>query len=192
MVDLDELQRLLDAIPAPFEPLDASALDGFLCGVIVQPQPVPEKAWWPHVLDVDARPLPAGLATTTTTRLRALVRQRHTELAAAIGHRRWFDPWVFDAEESADPADAVAPWATGFAIALEAFPRLLARSEPEVSEPLALIYRHLDTADLEDADELLAFIDELEPPSDLGVAVEELVRATLLLADASGVPRLRS
>jgi len=45
------------------------------------------------------------------------------------------------------------------------------------------VYRHLAPDDLEDADELLAEIESLEPPADLSAAVEELVRATLLLAD---------
>ena len=39
--DLDALQALLDSVPAPLEPLDVSMLDGYLCGVLVQPQPVP-------------------------------------------------------------------------------------------------------------------------------------------------------
>ena len=36
--DLDTLQDLLAAVPAPLEPLDVMALDGFLCGVILQPR----------------------------------------------------------------------------------------------------------------------------------------------------------
>ena len=36
--EIEELQALLDSVPAPFEPLDVSSLDGFLCGVIVQPR----------------------------------------------------------------------------------------------------------------------------------------------------------
>ena len=54
-----------------------------------------------------------------------------------------------------------------------------------MTEPLALLYRHLAPDDLEDADELLAEIDSLEPPADLSEAVEGLVQATLLLADIS-------
>ncbi len=34
---------------------------------------------------------------------------------------------------------------------------------------------------------LLAEIEALEPPADLAAAVEELVRATLLLADVAGI-----
>jgi uncharacterized protein len=50
---------------------------------------------------------------------------------------------------------------------------------------LALIYVHFDPVDLEDADDVLAAIDELEPASDLAEAVEDLVTATLRLADIS-------
>ena len=42
-------------MPAPLEPLDVSMLDGFLCGVLVQPQRVPDARWLPHVTDVDGR-----------------------------------------------------------------------------------------------------------------------------------------
>ena len=41
--DITRLQTLLDGVPAPLEPLDASMLDGFLCGVLLQPQPVPAE-----------------------------------------------------------------------------------------------------------------------------------------------------
>ena len=61
----------------------------------------------------------------------------------------------------------------------------MALDAPELLEPLALVYRHLDPDDLEDADDLLAEIESLEPPADLTAAVEELVRAMLLLADVS-------
>ena len=53
---------------------------------------------------------------------------------------------------------------------------------------LALLYRHLDPQDLEDADVLLEEIDSLEPPEDLSESVEGLVRATLLLADIGRPP----
>jgi uncharacterized protein len=68
---------------------------------------------------------------------------------------------------------------------MELFPSLTDLHAKALLEPLALLYRHLDRDDLEDADELLAVIDSLEPPADLTQAVEELVRATLLLADVS-------
>jgi len=79
--------------------------------------------------------------------------------------------------------DPAYPWVAGFAAALETFPGLLAADADVLTGPLALLYRHLDVDDLEDADALLAEIEMLEPPADLAEAVEELVRATLLLAD---------
>lgn len=189
--ELDELQGLLERVPAPLEPLDLSMLDGYLCGVLVQPVRVPLSRWWPHVIDAEARPVPAGV---DTSRLQALVQRRHAELDDAIARRQWFDPWVFelDGESDADgdgmdeaPASvhAVYPWVVGFATAMECFPDLMQREPQAITEPLALIFRHLDPDDLEDADELLAEIEMLEPPEDLSAAVEELVRATLLLAD---------
>ena len=183
--ELDELQALLDTVPAPLEPLDVGMLDGFLCGVLVQPQRVPESRWLPHITDADGRALPSRF---DATRLHALARRRHAELDQAIGRRQWFDPWVFelDVDDAQAPpaADAVYPWVAGFATAMELFPALMQLDAAALTEPLALLYRHLDPSDLEDADDLLEEIESLEPPADLAEAVEELVRATLLLADA--------
>ncbi|MFM7972781.1 MAG: hypothetical protein ACKPCJ_11015 [Betaproteobacteria bacterium] len=52
-------------------------------------------------------------------------------------------------------------------------------------EALAQLYQHLDPADLEDADALLAEIESLEPPASMEEAVESLVRGCLLMADLS-------
>ncbi len=176
-------------LPAPLEPLDAVMLDGYLCGVLLQPAPVAEADWLPPVLDSrdDEDDAPAAAAPSfDPAPLFALVRRRHAELAAAIARREWFDPWVFELD-AARPSEAVYPWVAGFALALTRFPRLLSQSGDAASliEPLALVYRHLEPDDLEDADELLAEIETLEPPADLTEAVEDLVRATLLLADVS-------
>jgi uncharacterized protein len=185
--EIDELQALLDAVPGPLEPLDVSSLDGFLCGVIVQPTAIAPARWLRFVTDADGRALPPGF---DARRLHALVVRREVELRRAITRREWFDPWVFELdddgagdEDGAADSDPAYPWVAGFAAALETFPGLLAADEEALTGPLALLYRHLDADDLEDADALLAEIDTLEPPADLAAAVEELVRATLLLAD---------
>ena len=183
--EIDELQALLDAVPPPLDPLDVSSLDGFLCGVIVQPRRVGRERWLPLVTDVDGRALPAGF---DAGRLHALVGRREAELRRAIERREWFDPRVFElgwrADEGDRRASTVYPWVAGFAAAMESFPGAdRRRRRPRVVEPLALIYRHLDADDLEDADALLAEIESLEPPADLAESVEGLVRATLLLAD---------
>jgi uncharacterized protein len=195
--DIDTLQALLDQVPAPLEPLDVSMLDGFLCGVLLQPDEIPVSHWFPHVCDADGRALPPRF---NATRLHALVMRRHGELREAIRRREWFDPWVFElSDEVGNPSDdadeaedgfnpdqgAVYPWVAGFAAAMECFPALMQADASALTEPLALLYRHLDPDDLEDADELLEEIDSLEPPADLTESVEGLVRATLLLADIS-------
>ena len=180
--DLAALERWLDRIPAPAEPLDVMMLDGFLCGVLLQPKPVPEAQWWRHVVDVDGRSIPLGFDDEP---LRALVRRRNAELDAAIRERQWFDPWVFELDDEDDPLQAVMPWVAGFATAMEFFPALMRSDSPEVAEPLAVLYRSFDPGDLEDADELLALIEELEPPTDMAEAVEALVNSVLLLADVT-------
>ena len=192
--ELDELQALLDGVPAPLEPLDVSMLDGFLCGVLVQPLRVPATRWLAHITDADGRALPPRF---DAARLHVLAQRRHAELDDAIQRRHWFDPWVFELtgneaddhaqDDDIEPAavDAVYPWVAGFATALELFPQLMGLDAKALTEPLALIYRHLAADDLEDADDLLAEIESLEPPADLSEAVEGLVRATLLLADVA-------
>jgi uncharacterized protein len=180
------LDALLAAVPTPLEPLDVAMLDGFLCGVLVQPRVIAEARWLPHVTDARGRPLPRGF---DAARLHALVRRRHAELDAAIAQRQWFDPWVFDTGAG---VAAVEPWVAGFASAMEWFPALLEGDSPALTTPLALLFRHLDPDELEDADALLEEIESLEPPADLPAAIEEIVRATLLLADIGRPRRARS
>ena len=196
--DLARLQILLDAVPAPLQPLDVSALDGFLCGVLLQPRPVVAARWLPYVSDLDGRDAPPGPARDE---LQALVLRRHAELNTAIEGRQWFDPWIYQLDESdgdetgsrneaasddgATPAECVLPWTAGFAAAMELFPELMALDNPDLVEPLALLFMHFDPQDLEDADALIAVIETLEPPSDLAEAVQDVVRALMLVADVS-------
>ncbi len=180
--DIARIEALLDALPPPLEPLDVSALDGFLCGVLLQPKAVPTATWMQRVTDADARPVPPSPGLDE---LRALVLRRHAELDRAIGRRDWFDPWVYQLDDEAGPSDSVLPWAAGFAAAMDSFGALMAMDEPALVEPLALIYLHFDPQDLEDADALQAVIETLEPPADLAEAVQDLVRAVMLLADVT-------
>lgn len=180
--EIVRLQALLDdlAASAPeLAPLDVSALDGYLCAVLLQPQPVPEERWWPFVVDADGHPAPPDAAAQSAlAALIPLVRQRHVWLGAAIAGRRWFDPWIFemdgagdagaddgqgggaaeaeeaDENEAAtdDPSplrDSVLPWVAGFALAAEKFPALMRHDAQALAEPLALLYQHLDAGDLE-------------------------------------------
>lgn len=180
--DLARLQDLLDQVPEPLEPLDTMALDGYLCGVLLQPQPVPAERWLKYVGDIEGRALPGKFPLAE---LQALVQRRHAELGSALADRQWFDPWIYQLEDDASPSDTVLPWVAGFAAAMDLFPAVMAIDDPELVEPLALLYRHFDADDLEDADALLAVIETLEPAKDLSEAVEDLVRSLMLIADVT-------
>ena len=181
--EIARLERGLEAASAGLEPLDISALDGYLCGVLLQPAAVPAPQWLRWVADVDGRPWPDGAAWAAVA---ALVQRRHAELGRAIEARQWFDPWVFEVDDpSVGPIELVQPWAAGLSLALERFPGLTALDAPAAVEPMAVLFSVFDPEDLEDADELRAVIETLEPPADLTEAVEDLVRSVLLLADVS-------
>jgi len=180
--DIARLQELLDEIPAPLEPLDTMALDGFLCGVVLQPQSVPAERWLTFVSDIEGRALPPAYPAKE---LLSLVRRRHAELSTAIAGREWFDPWIYPLEDETSPAETVLPWVAGFAAAMDLFPALMGTDDPALIEPLAILYAHFDPDDLEDADALLAVIETLEPPADLSEAVQDLVRSLMLIADVT-------
>ena len=180
--DLERLQTLLESVAPPLEPLDISALDGYLCGVLLQPKVVATALWLRYVTDVDGRPAPPGPALDE---LQALVHRRHAEIEQAIARRDWFDPWIYPLDDETAVADSVLPWVAGFAAAMDAFPGLMAMDAPDLVEPLALLYLHFDPADLEDADALAAVIETLEPPADLAEAVQDIVRALMLMADVT-------
>jgi len=180
--ELVELERLLTSLPEAVEPMDTVSLDGYLCGVLLQSAPVPAEQWLRFVFDIEGRDVPAGV---DTARIAALAQRRHAELRQAIAQRQWFDPWVYELDDAATPSEAVLPWVAGFAGAMEHFPALMARDDPALLEPLAVLFSAFDPEDLEDADELLAVIETLEPPADMAQAVEDLVRSVLLIADVT-------
>ena len=180
--DLQHLQVLLDEVPEPLLPLDVSAVDGFLCGLLLQPDSIDEALWLPCITDLEARALPTNFDANA---LQALVLRRRAQLQRAIASREWFDPWIFELEAGAAPSDCVLPWVAGFAAAMDRFPGLMQRGDAQLLEPLALIYMHFDAQDLDDADALQQVIDTLEPPQDLSEAVQDLVRSVMLLADVT-------
>ncbi|MBL8289703.1 MAG: UPF0149 family protein [Rubrivivax sp.] len=109
--ELARLQALLDELAAAaprHSPLDVSALDGFLCAVLLQPRPLPKARWWPFVADAEGRTLPATAAAAAPAlrqalaAVEALVDRRHAVLAAALTARRWFDPWIFELDADED------------------------------------------------------------------------------------------
>lgn len=158
-------------------------VDGFLCAVLLRERPLPAERWLPLVFDLDGRAI--GTSAARSAAERALL-QRRDELERAIDRRDWFDPWIFELAGAATPAEAVLPWAAGFALAAEHFELAPAcRRDATGREALALIYQFVDAADWPAASALADAIAELEPPATLADAVEDLVRGVLLLADVA-------
>lgn len=190
-VDPESLQALLDALPEPLDPPDVVMLDGLLCGVILRRAPLALDKWLPFALGVDGHALPRLPAIANAQR--AMLR-RLDALHRAIEKRQWFDPWIYELDADAPPGEVVLPWVAGFALAAERWPLPLDRQNPAAREALALLYQYLEPADWHEAAELAAEIEAMEPATALGEAVEDLVRATLLLADhvAQGRPARRA
>jgi uncharacterized protein len=76
-----ELDALLAAIPEPLEPLDAVMLDGFLCGVIVQPVLPEVEDWLPYVFDAGGHRWGEAEPSEGQRRARAVLRRTRRSIA---------------------------------------------------------------------------------------------------------------
>ena len=194
-----ELDELLARTPEPLEPLDAVMLDGFLCGVIVQPVALQPDTWLPHVFDIEATPLPDDVDRGWLERTTALVRRRHAALTRAIAEDGWFDPLVLEFDEEhprapvpegePDPLEglsevsqALMPWVAGFQHATIAFPDLAELPDDAVMAALARLYRHLP-AETDEEREVIETLDREHPLATLDDGVEEVVLAIADLED---------
>ena len=104
-----ELDELLAAIPEPLEPLDVVMLDGFLCGVIVQPTLLDADGWLPYVFDAGGHRWGEAAPSAEQQRARALILRRHAALNRSIAEYGSFDPFILEAsDETAEDADETA------------------------------------------------------------------------------------
>lgn len=113
--EFDELDELLAATPEPLNPLDASMLDGYLCGVLVQPRLIPIEEWLPPIFDYEGQPLPADIDPAWLAKVRSLAERRFASLNQSMLEQGWFYPLVLDLEaedteepDGTDGADAEA------------------------------------------------------------------------------------
>jgi len=200
--ELDELDQLLAAAPEPLEPLDVAMLDGYLCGVIVQPQALAAEQWMPFVLDHAGRPVPEGADAKWLSRVQALALRRHEALARSLEDEGSFVPVLpgdaADAEDAAlrdalrelpEVSRPLLPWALGFQTACSRFPALLALSEPAVDAALARVFRHLPVADPQ-AREVFAELERAMPLATEDDAVDDLVMAVAELWELTNERRL--
>ncbi|OWQ46400.1 hypothetical protein CDL60_13020 [Roseateles noduli] len=125
--EFDELDELLAITPEPLEPLDASMLDGYLAGVLVQPRLIPIEEWLPPIFDYEGRPLPDDVDPAWLARIRALVERRLASLNHSMLEQGWFYPVVLDLEADEADADGTAEDA-----AEGAAPEAAAQADPKV------------------------------------------------------------
>jgi uncharacterized protein len=179
-----ELDELLERTPEPLEPLDAVMLDGYLCGVLVQPVLLEPAAWLPHVFDFESTPLPDAVDTAWQLRTTALILRRYRALNHALAEDGWFDPLVFELDPEGEAAPAAAPsdpisqslmpWVAGFQHAVLCFPDLMELPDDAVMNALTRLWRHLP-AETPEEREVLATLEREHPLATLDEAVEDLV-----------------
>jgi uncharacterized protein len=194
-----ELDDLLAATPEPLEPCDAVMLDGYLCGVLVQPVLLEPDTWLPHIFDFEGRPLPDELDPAWLERTRALILRRHAALNRAMVEDGWFDPLILEFDEEHPPAatvdgapvamadmnpisQALMPWVAGFQHATICFPDLAEMPDDAVMGALARLYRHLPAETAEEK-EIVATLDREQPLTTLEDAIEDMVVAVADLSD---------
>jgi len=174
-------------------------LDGYLCGVIVQPVLLEPATWLAHVYDYEGRPVPDDVDAAWQQRTTALISRRHAALNRALAEDGWFDPLVLEADDDAAPVEssapeddataalppasrALMPWVAGFQHAAACFPDLEEMEDEAVMAALARIYRHLP-AETEEERELVALLEQEQPLSDLDDALEDLIGTVADLYD---------
>ncbi|WP_372526162.1 UPF0149 family protein [Piscinibacter sp.] len=197
-----ELDDLLAATPEPLEPCDAVMLDGFLCGVLVQPVLLDAATWLPHVFDFEGQPLPDDVDAAWLAHTQSLILRRHAALNRAMVEDGWFNPLIleFDDEHPLQPpadggpdpmaglspvSQALMPWVAGFQHATLCFPDLAELPDDAVMSALARLYRHLP-AETDEEREVVATLDREHPLATLDDAIEELV---VTVADLSDLTR---
>jgi len=198
--EISELDRILGAIPDERDPLDVDMVDGFLVGILLQPDPVSPSAWMPLIFDADGHDAALSGDADAAREQRAveLITRRYQELAACIAAREPFDPIVFELEdehgevvEGKDGIVALAPWAAGFTDALNVFPSLreAAENDEELAATMIGILRHLPIEPDAAAERREAFdreqedIDRDRPLADLDDALDELMSCVFDIAD---------
>ena len=184
-----ELDELLEQTPEPLTPCDAVMLDGYLCGVLVQPVLLTPEQWLPNVFDFEGQPLPDTVDAKWKERTTTLILRRHAALNHQMAEDGWFDPLVleFEDEDDAPPPDAdnplaslspisqsLMPWVAGFQHATSCFTALSEMDDDAVMTALARLFRHLP-AETDEEREVIATLDREHPLADLEEGIQDLV-----------------
>jgi uncharacterized protein len=196
--DIQELDELLALVPAPYETLDAVLLDGYLCGVLVQPVMLTPEAWLPPIFgSQDALEPGDTWPADKHQRLLALIQRRFDELLRGMLEDGWFDPLIPLPEDddgqplTGDAAfEGLGYWVAGFEWALANFTQLEEASLSGVPDLLDSIWRHLP--DQDEAQQLMTTaLNEEHPLKTLDSAIEALVFDVVDLAEIGTAERIK-
>lgn len=201
--ELDELDQLLADTPEPLDPLDLVMVDGYLCGVLVQPRLLMLEEWLPPVFDLEGASLPEDVDAAWLARCTQLLERRHASLNRSLAEDGWFDPILHELPELAtDSASAdmlrelpeasrpLFGWVAGFQYATTVFPDLITLADEPVVEALDRVFRHLPP-DTDEDRAVLRALDEAHPFKSVDAAVEDLVLAVGELWELTREARFR-
>lgn len=202
--EIAELDELLSRTPEPLVPLDVSMLDGYLCGVLVQPVLLNPEQWLPAIFDAGGGALSEAVDAAWLARVRELAIRHHAALNRSLVDLGGFEPLIFeyDAPPSGDEeavaafaaasavSRAITPWAFGFELALTKFPALDELDDPDVGDAIDAILRHLPAEDGEERRRQIR-LDAVRPLATLDAAIEDLVDNVAWLFDRTEGERYR-
>ncbi|TBO31231.1 YecA family protein [Aquabacterium lacunae] len=180
--EIHEIDELLALVPEPYETLDAVILDGYLCGVLVQPVQLPPEQWLPPIFGTEGIPeVGPKWSQKQHDRLVQLIQRRYDELLHGILEDGWFDPLVPLVEDEdgqvltgKDAFEGIGYWVAGFEWALANFPQLEEAALSGVPDLLDSLWRHLpDQDDTQKA--MTKALDEEHPLKNMDEAIEALV-----------------
>jgi uncharacterized protein len=183
-----ELDDLLAGVPEPLEPLDAVMLDGFLAGVIVQPELIATERWLPHVFDAGGHRWGEAEPTPEQARARVLIARRHAAMNRSLAEFGGFEPLILEPvgdDEGVPPEGpdapaldattrAILPWVAGFEFAASIFPAMYELDDDAVATTLTRLYRFLP-AEGDEEEATAALLAREHPIATLDAAIEEVV-----------------
>ena len=181
--EIHEIDKLLGEVPEPYETLDAVLLDGYLCGVLVQPVILPRDEWLAPIFGSEGVPTPdaPGWSPVKHNRLLTLIERRYNELLRDILEEGWFDPIVPALEDDdgkplkgKESMEGLGYWVAGLEWALANFPQLEEQGLAGVPDLLDSLWRHLPEQD-ETQQEMTKALDLEHPLRNLDEGIEALV-----------------
>ena len=97
-----ELDELLAGIPEPLEPLDAVMLDGFIAGVLVQPELIEMERWLPYVFDAGGHRWGEAEPGPEQRRARELIGRRQAAMNRSLAEFGFFDPLILEPDQATE------------------------------------------------------------------------------------------